>query len=133
MFENRKLLLVHYQSGLHECVDCAEDVAVDREASGVPGDKRDLVGFSRSQGHADGKVVIDGEPVGLYWVEVADENVDGVGSLKLDGWLAVVDAVVESLVVQNHQDVAWGSFTALSGGHVERCVGQMQVLEGDEP
>ena len=102
MFENRKLLLVHYQSALHECVDCAEDVAVDCEATGVSGDKRDLVGFSRPQGQPDGKVVIDGEPVRLYWVEVTDENVDSVISLKLDGWLTVADALVESIVVQNH-------------------------------
>src|SRR5437660_2333021 len=99
MFERRKLLLVHYQSAFHECVDCAENVAVDCEAAGVPGDKGYLVCLSRSQGDPRGKVVIDGEAVGLNWVKVADQNVDSVASLNLDGWLPSVDAVVESTVV----------------------------------
>ena len=106
-------------------MDCTEDVAVHCEAAGVPSDKRDLVRFSWSQGYACGKVVIDGEAVRLDRVEVADQNIDCLVSLELDGWLASVNAIVESIVVQNHQNVARGSFTALCDGHVEGCDGQV--------
>src|SRR5207249_11505993 len=71
--------------------------------------------------------MIDGEPVRLYWVKVADQNIDCLVSLEFVGWLASVDAVLESVVVQNHQNVARESFTARCDGHVEGCDGQVQV------
>src|SRR6266568_7470690 len=126
-----RLLLIHVQFALHERVDSAEDVAVDCEATGVPRDKGDLVCFSRSQGHTSGEVVIDSEAVGLNRVEVANQNVDSVSSLNFDGWLAHMDAIVESTVVQDNQGVAFRSFTTLRSGHVEVQVGKVNVLEGE--
>src|SRR6266516_4985702 len=125
MFKRRKLRLFHYQSAFHERVDGTEHIAVNCETAGVSGDKRDLVSFSRSQGYARGKVVIDGEAVRLYWVKVADQNIDCLVSLEFDGWLASVDAIVESIVVQNNENVVWRSLTALCEGHVEGCDGQV--------